>query len=235
MARRRILHQPRNLIQDGHSGRIGSPFDERDLIDFLQRGDSRRAPFRAPIRAGTSCPSSRAARRISEAGPLVENHFANLLAQIQQFVDRAAAAESGAAAFEAAGAFVKRDVAPFVQVRVRSPSDTRPDTSRRFLQCGQITRTSRCARMQFSAETKLYGSTPMFRKRPSTSSTLLAWTVVNTRWPVSAALMAICAVSWSRISPTMILSGSWRRIERRPRAKVSPFFSFTGICVMPLI
>ena len=32
----------------------------------------------------------------------------------------------------------------------------------------------------------------------------------------------------------MILSGSWRRIERRPRAKVSPFFSFTGICVMPL-
>ena len=49
--------------------------------------------------------------------------------------------------------------------------------------------------MQFSADTKLYGSTPMFRKRPSTSTTLLAWTVVNTRWPVSAELMAICAVS----------------------------------------
>src|SRR6266853_664215 len=31
----------------------------------------------------------------------------------------------------------------------------------------------------------------------------------------------------------MILSGSWRRMERSPRAKVSPFFSFTGICVMP--
>jgi hypothetical protein len=31
----------------------------------------------------------------------------------------------------------------------------------------------------------------------------------------------------------MILSGSWRRIERRPRAKVSPFFSLTGIWVMP--
>jgi hypothetical protein len=32
----------------------------------------------------------------------------------------------------------------------------------------------------------------------------------------------------------MILSGSCRRIERRPRAKVSPFFSFTGIWVMPV-
>ena len=70
-------------------------------------------------------------------------------------------------------------------------------------------------------------------KRPITSKTLLACTVVNTRWPVSAACTAICAVSGSRISPTMILSGSWRRIERRPRAKVRPFFSFTGICSTP--
>ncbi len=31
----------------------------------------------------------------------------------------------------------------------------------------------------------------------------------------------------------MILSGSCRRIERSPRAKVSPFFSFTGICSTP--
>ncbi len=40
--------------------------------------------------------------------------------------------------------------------------------------------------------------------------------------------MAICAVSWSRISPTRILSGSWRRMERRPRAKVRPFFLVDG-------
>ena len=95
-------------------------------------------------------------------------------------------------------------------------------------------RTSRCASTQLSADTNWYASTPMFRKRPSTSSTLLAWTVVNTRWPVSAELIAICAVSVSRISPTMILSGSWRRIDRSPRANVSPFFSLIGICVMPL-
>ncbi len=74
----------------------------------------------------------------------------------------------------------------------------------------------------------------MLRKRPSTSITLLACTVVKTRWPVSADWIAMSAVSGSRISPTMILSGSWRRIERSPRAKVSPFFSLTGICVMPL-
>src|SRR5437867_2853412 len=71
----------------------------------------------------------------------------------------------------------------------------------------------------------------MFRKRPNTSTTLLAWTVVKTRCPVSADWMAICAVSSSRISPTMILSGSWRRMDLRPRAKVSPFFSFTGLLV----
>ena len=74
----------------------------------------------------------------------------------------------------------------------------------------------------------------MLRKRPITSTTLLAWTVVKTRWPVRADWTAICAVSSSRISPTMILSGSWRRIERSPRAKVRPFFSLTGIWVMPL-
>src|SRR5713226_4566472 len=32
---------------------------------------------------------------------------------------------------------------------------------------------------------------------------------------------------------TMILSGSCRRMERSPRAKVSPFFSLTGICSTP--
>ena len=64
--------------------------------------------------------------------------------------------------------------------------------------------------------------------------TLLAWTVVKTRCPVSADWIAMSAVSGSRISPTMTLSGSWRRIERSPRANVRPFFSLTGIWVMPL-
>src|SRR5207342_1851889 len=48
--------------------------------------------------------------------------------------------------------------------------------------------------------------------------------VENTKWPVSAACTAISAVSASRISPTMITSGSWRTIERSPLAKVNRIF-----------
>ena len=45
--------------------------------------------------------------------------------------------------------------------------------------------------------------------------------------------IAICAVSLSRISPTMITSGSERTIERRPEANVRPAFRFTCTCVRP--
>ena len=39
---------------------------------------------------------------------------------------------------------------------------------------------------------------------------LFVWSVEKTRWPVSAAVMAVCIVSQSRISPTMMTSGSCR-------------------------
>ena len=51
--------------------------------------------------------------------------------------------------------------------------------------------------------------------------------VDSTRWPVSADSTAILAVSASRISPTMITSGSARSIARSPVAKVSPALRFT--------
>ena len=44
--------------------------------------------------------------------------------------------------------------------------------------------------------------------------------VAKTRWPVSAAVSAVWIVSRSRISPTRITSGSWRRAAFRPAAKV---------------
>ena len=56
---------------------------------------------------------------------------------------------------------------------------------------------------------------------------LFAWTVVYTRCPVSADCTAISAVSGSRISPTMMRSRSWRRIERSPRA-AEPFLLVDG-------
>ena len=72
---------------------------------------------------------------------------------------------------------------------------------------------------------------PMSTRRVTAPNESLVCRVENTRWPVSAAWMAISAVSASRISPTMMTSGSWRRIERRPLAKVSSIFGFT--CIWP--
>ena len=43
---------------------------------------------------------------------------------------------------------------------------------------------------------------------------LLVCSVENTRCPVSAAVMTVDTVSRSRISPTMITSGSWRMVLR---------------------
>ena len=58
--------------------------------------------------------------------------------------------------------------------------------------------------------------------------------VERTRWPVSADSTAIFAVSASRISPTMITSGSARSIERRPVANVRPALRLTWIWLMPV-
>ena len=43
--------------------------------------------------------------------------------------------------------------------------------------------------------------------------------VLKTRWPVSAALSAISTVARSRISPTRITFGAWRKAARKPLAK----------------
>ena len=51
----------------------------------------------------------------------------------------------------------------------------------------------------------------------------------STKWPVSADWTAIRAVSTSRISPTRMTSGSWRRIDCSPPAKVMPACSLIWI------
>ena len=61
----------------------------------------------------------------------------------------------------------------------------------------------------------------------------LVWSVLKTSWPVSDDWMAIVAVSWSRISPTMITSGSCRRTLRSPLANVMPFLSLTCVWLIP--
>ena len=63
----------------------------------------------------------------------------------------------------------------------------------------------------------------------------LVCNVESTRCPVSADSTAMRAVSWSRISPTMITSGSARTIARKPVANVKPVLFETWIWVRPVI
>ncbi len=51
---------------------------------------------------------------------------------------------------------------------------------------------------------------PISTRRVMAPGASFVCSVENTRWPVSEARIAISAVSLSRISPTMMTSGSWR-------------------------
>ena len=77
------------------------------------------------------------------------------------------------------------------------------------------------------------GSTPISFRRVSAPGASFVWSVESTKCPVSADSIEIFAVSTSRISPTMITSGSDRTIERRAVAKVSPARRLIWICEMP--
>ena len=70
---------------------------------------------------------------------------------------------------------------------------------------------------------------PMSRKRCRAATASVACSDDSTKWPVSADCMAMRAVSTSRISPTRMTSGSWRRIDLRPVAKVMPACSLIWI------
>ncbi len=90
------------------------------------------------------------------------------------------------------------------------------------LQSLQTRRTSRCATIRFTALATLNGSMPMSTMRVMVDGASLVCSVESTRWPVSAALMAIEPVSRSRISPTMMMFGSWRRNAFSAAANVIP-------------
>ena len=74
---------------------------------------------------------------------------------------------------------------------------------------------------------------PMFISRLMVLGASFVWSVDSTRWPVSAALTAISAVSKSRISPTRMMFGSCRRNARRAAAKFRPMFSRIWTWLMP--
>ena len=83
-------------------------------------------------------------------------------------------------------------------------------------------RTRRWAQTRFSELATRNGSMPMFIRRLMVLGASLVCRVDSTRWPVSAAFTAISAVSKSRISPTRMMFGSWRRKLRSAAAKLRP-------------
>src|SRR2546428_198665 len=74
---------------------------------------------------------------------------------------------------------------------------------------------------------------PLRRSRTTAPAASLVCRVASTRCPVRLACTAICAVSRSRISPIMTTSGSWRRMARSARAKVSSIRGFTWVWPTP--
>ena len=94
-------------------------------------------------------------------------------------------------------------------------------------------RARRWAVIRMTEDAMLNGATPMFIRRVRVDGASLVCSVENTMWPVCAALIAMSAVSRSRISPTMMMSGSWRRNDFSATAKVRPALSLTLTWLTP--
>ncbi len=71
------------------------------------------------------------------------------------------------------------------------------------------------------------GCIPMSMRRATAEGASFVCRVLKTRWPVRLALVAMEAVSRSRISPIMMMFGAWRRMERSAAGKVMPMSAFT--------
>src|SRR3989449_7236279 len=95
-------------------------------------------------------------------------------------------------------------------------------------------RPRRWARISRSEDETRNGGIPMSRSRATVEGQSFVWSVVKTRGPVSAARIEICAVSRSRVSPTRITSGAWRRDERSAAAKGRPTLSLICTWLTPL-
>ena len=87
--------------------------------------------------------------------------------------------------------------------------------------------TSRCAMIPTSESESRYGSTPISIRRDTEEAVLLVCSVLTTRCPVIEAFTAISAVSESRISPIIMISGSCRRMERSALTNVRSALLFT--------
>src|SRR5258708_18229483 len=89
--------------------------DERDLVDLLQ--SSHTAAGLLQRRFAQERHAFLARRALDfRRGPFVQNHLADLFAQIQKLMNRGSAAEARATAFETSGPLIEGDVAPLFRV-----------------------------------------------------------------------------------------------------------------------
>ncbi len=151
---------------------------------------------------------------------------------------RRAAARTRRCARESPCRCIRRSLARRERWRIAMPSRRaasarRPKARSPSRHTGHSVRTSRCASTPSRLDASRYGSTPMSARRVTALLASLVCNVASTRWPVSDACTAICAVSRSRISPIMITSGSCRRIARNARAKSSSMRGLTCVCATP--
>src|SRR6267143_7157012 len=102
------------------------------------------------------------------------------------------------------------------------------------LQDWQTLRRSRWAQIRLTEEATRKGARHMSMIRLIVLGASLVWSVERTRWPVNADLVAMEAVSRSRISPTMMMLGSWRRNAFSAAANVIPTSLRTRTWLIPI-
>ena len=103
------------------------------------------------------------------------------------------------------------------------------------LQLLQSLRTSRWAMMARMDVATRNGLMPMSTRRATAPGASFVCSVLKTRWPVRLALMAMEAVSKSRISPIMMMFGACRSMERNAAGNVMPMSALTCTWLMPAI
>ena len=101
------------------------------------------------------------------------------------------------------------------------------------LQWGQSRRARRCATVITNVSATRYGCTPISDRRATAPQAVLVWIVEKSRCPVSDDRTAISAVAPSRISPSMMMSGSCRRKVRSAAVNVRPISSLSCTWLTP--
>gem|GEM_PF-1604805 len=108
-------------------------------------------------------------------------------------------------------------------------------TSVSILQSGQVVLTSLCAITRLKVPAIMYGFAQRLKTLVSVSAAEFVCIVENTKCQVIAASIAVSSVSKSRISQTIMISGSCLIAPLSPDAKVNPISALICAWLSPII